>query len=307
MARRSKVVVGVFETSDAARQAVDDLVKAGFKKENIGVVSRNGKLKKGKAATDSKWEEGAVAGAATGAGVGALWALGIAAGALPAIGPVIAGGLLASVLASAAGGAAVAGLVGALIGLGIPEEDARYYESEFKQGRTIVTVRANGRAAEASEIITRHGGYDRESAPQREGRAKRTAATARAADGERVIPVRREEARVKKTPVKKGEVEVRKEVVTDQKTVTVPVEREEVVVERRPARRRAAAGVTPGKEEVRIPVTEEDVRVEKETVVDEEVVVGKRKERGSKTVSAPVRREKVTVEERGQTRDACRR
>jgi uncharacterized protein (TIGR02271 family) len=294
--------VGVFETRDAARQAVDDLVKAGFKKENIGVISRDSKVKKG-AAPDSHWEEGAVAGAATGAGVGALWALGIAAGVLPAVGPFIAGGLLASVLASAAGTAVAGGLVGALIGLGIPEEDAKYYEGEFKKGRTIVTVRANGRAAEATEIIERHGGYNRESA-EHAGAASRPAAgsSRKTSEEERVIPVRREEARVKKTPVKKGEVEVRKEVVTEQKSVTVPVEREEVVVERRPARRRASSGVTAGREEIRIPVKEEEVHVEKDTVVDEEVVVGKRKERGSKTVSAPVRREKVTVHEQGRTR-----
>src|SRR5207253_9660469 len=109
----------------------------------------------------TKWEEGAAVGAATGAGVGALWALGIAAGVLAPIGPVIAGGLLASVLASAAGGAAVAGIVGALIGLGIPEEDAKYYESEFKAGRVIVTVRAEGRSDEAWTILNRHGAYNR--------------------------------------------------------------------------------------------------------------------------------------------------
>jgi uncharacterized protein (TIGR02271 family) len=296
--------VGVFETPEAARQAVDELVKAGFKKDNIGVVLRDGKVKQGKA-TDTKWEEGAITGVATGAGVGALWALGIAAGALPAIGPIIAGGLLASVLASAAGGAAVAGLVGALIGLGIPEEDAAYYEGEFKQGRTLVTVRANGRAAEASAIISKHGGYDRSSA---EGEVNETAVTPSrvAGEGERVVEVRREEARARKTPVKKGEVRVHKEVVTEQQTLTVPVEREEVVIERRPVRRRSGAGVAPASEEIRIPIKEEIVDIEKDTIVDEEVSVGKRKVRDSKTVSTPVRREKVTVEEQGRTRGTGR-
>jgi hypothetical protein len=156
------VVVGVFHDRAAARQAVDELRLAGFPEDQIGVAAREGGFaaETDTAAAGSRWEEGAVTGAATGAGVGALWALGIAAHVLPALGPVILGGLLASVAASAAGGAAVGGLVGALVGLGVPEAEARYYESEFHAGRTLVTVRAPGRYEEASAILRRHGGRE---------------------------------------------------------------------------------------------------------------------------------------------------
>jgi len=61
---------------------------------------------------------------------------------------------------NAASGAAIAGLAGALIGLGIPEEEAHYYEGEFKAGRTLVTVRAPGRYEEAHDILRRFGAYD---------------------------------------------------------------------------------------------------------------------------------------------------
>src|SRR5215218_283492 len=140
------VAVGVFEDRRHAQAAVDDLRRAGFREDQVGVIARDeaGRVSTTveTAGTGSMMAEGAATGALAGAGAGALWALGIAAGVLPAIGPVIAGGVLASVLASAAGGAAVAGIVGALIGLGIPEEEARYYEGEFKAGRTVVTVQA---------------------------------------------------------------------------------------------------------------------------------------------------------------------
>jgi len=314
MARRNpKVLVGVFHTADAARAAVDDLVKAGFKQEDIGVISHDtqGKKKTAKKKGGTKWEEGAVTGAATGAGVGALWALGIAAGVLNPIGPIVAGGLLASVLASAAGGAAGAGLVGALIGLGISEGDAPDYESEFKEGRTLVTIRANGNYAEALEIIRRHGGYDRSTAVTNVEAAatttkiEKTNLTAPVAttneSEEATVEVKREQVKPRKRTVKKGDVRVRKEVVTDTQTISVPVEREEVVIERRPVRkgtRKTAVGPT---EEIRIPVKEEVVDVEKEVVVDEEVKVGKRKVRDTKTVTTPVRREKVKVEEQGDT------
>jgi hypothetical protein len=159
-------VVGVFRDREAARSAVNELRRLGFPEDQIGLITRDPSATAvtGETATGtvegSKWEEGAATGIAAGAGVGALWALGIAASVLPPIGPVVAGGLLASVLASAAGGAAIAGLVGALVGLGIPEEEARYYEGEITAGRTLVTVRAPGRMEEAEEILRGHGGYD---------------------------------------------------------------------------------------------------------------------------------------------------
>jgi hypothetical protein len=61
-------------------------------------------------------------------------------------------------LANAVGGAAVGGLLGALIGLGIPQEDARYYEEELHSGRTLITVLSEGRAAEAAAILVQNGG-----------------------------------------------------------------------------------------------------------------------------------------------------
>ena len=159
-------VVALFKDRDTARAAVNELRRLGFLESQIGVLSRDpaAQAVTGETATatveGSKWEEGAATGVAAGAGVGALWALGIAAGVLPAIGPVIAGGLLASVLASAAGGAAIAGVVGALIGLGIPEEEVKYYQRELKAGRYLVTVKTGSRLAEAERLLRRHGAYD---------------------------------------------------------------------------------------------------------------------------------------------------
>jgi len=299
--KNSRPVVGVFNDASHAQEAVRDLKQAGFTDDQIGVVSQGkGIAKRAKTANGKKGSraaEGAAAGVAAGASVGALWALGIAAGVLPVIGPVIAGGLLASVLASAAGGAAIAGVVGALVGLGIPEDEARYYEGEFQAGRTLVTVRADGRSDEAWAILNRHGAYNRETAG--------TAASAGAsglvgAEGGRTVEVREEQLRASKRPVKAGEVRVRKEVVTEQQTLCVPVEREEVVIERRPASGQAARGkgLRPG-EEIRIPVKEERVRVDKEAVVTEEVSVGKRKVQGTEEVTGTVRKEKVKVEKEG--------
>jgi hypothetical protein len=154
--------IGLFHDPSLARQAVHALKQAGFRDDQIGVLAPP--LNKAGDGRRAHTVEGAVAGVAAGAGAGALWALGMAAGLLPGIGPVLAGGVLASVLASAAGTAAVVGVVGALVGMGIPEEEAKYYESEFMEGRTIVSVQAEGRAAEAWTILKSHAGYNRRTA-----------------------------------------------------------------------------------------------------------------------------------------------
>ncbi len=156
-------VIGTFETSSQAQAAVNELRSMGFTEAQIGVASKSTDVVGGNSVTET--EENAGSGAATGAamglGAGALWGLGILAGVLPAIGPVIAGGTLAAIAASAATGAAAGGLAGALLGMGVSEDDVRYYDTEFSRGRTIITVDAGTRAADAERVLARHGGRNR--------------------------------------------------------------------------------------------------------------------------------------------------
>jgi len=115
---------------------------------------------------------------------------------------------------------------------------------------------------------------------------------------DRTIQLREERLKVSKTPVETGNVNVRKEVHTEHKTIDVPVEREEVVIERRPASGHAASGEIRD-EEIRIPVKEEKVNVSKDTVVKEEVSVGKRKVQDTERVSGDVRKEELKVDRQG--------
>jgi len=115
---------------------------------------------------------------------------------------------------------------------------------------------------------------------------------------DRTIQLREEELKVDKHRVNAGEVNVRKEVITEQRQITVPVEREEVVIERRPGHGQAATGDIKA-EQIRIPVSEEEVEVRKNTVVKEEVSVGKRKVTENKTVGGTVKKEELRVEEKG--------
>ena len=165
MKRTHTTAVGVFEDRQHAQQAVNELRRAGFREDQIGVAVRDGQSVEGAKDVHGKGSKaavGAATGVAAGAGIGALWGIGIIAGLLPAIGPAIAGGTLATILSSAAAGAAAAGLAGALIGLGIPEEEAKYYEKEVAAGRSLVTVRTDGRYDEAWDVMNRHGAYNYE-------------------------------------------------------------------------------------------------------------------------------------------------
>jgi len=321
--------VGVFADRQHAQQAVSELRRLGFREEQIGVASRGGETIEGATTTNTKGSHaaaGAATGVAAGAGLGALWGIGIIAGVLPAIGPAIAGGALAAILSSAAAGAVVAGLAGALIGMGVPEEEAKYYEGEFHSGRTIVTVKADGRYDEAVAVLRRNQGYDysqRQATTETRSSAGQTAGTHTAAatatasrgtagqtapmatmastqGGEQRIQAREEEMRVRKQPVQAGEVEVRKEVHTEHRTVEVPVTKEEVVIERRPVTGHQVASSAPAAgEQIRIPVTEEQVHIEKQPVVKEEVVVGKRKVQDTEKVAGTVRKEEIKVEKKG--------
>jgi uncharacterized protein (TIGR02271 family) len=136
-------------------------------------------------------------------------------------------------------------------------------------------------------------GWDKEPEPAMRGEGQRMRG-----EGDR-IQLREEELRPRKEAVEAGEVGIRKEVVEEQKTMDVPVTREEVTVERRPTERRPAEKPVGEDEKLRVPVREEQVSVEKQPVVSEEVEIGKRKMEGTKEVGGTVRREEAQVEREG--------
>jgi len=159
-------VVGVFASRTAAEKAYADLRAEGYRDDQIGLIGKDLKgnvVRKGKA-QESNSGEGAAIGAAAGALGGAAVGAAIITGMIPVVGPVLAIGTLGTILLNAAGGAVLAGIAGALIGFGIPEEDAKYYEQRVQEGQYLVTVSCED-GDRAWPVISRHGGYDRGSAP----------------------------------------------------------------------------------------------------------------------------------------------
>jgi len=117
--------------------------------------------------------------------------------------------------------------------------------------------------------------------------------TATSGETERLI-LKEEELDVRKVRVKTGEVVIRKEIVEEQRTIQVPVRREEVVIERQ-----GAEGSVSPTETIRIPVKEERVDVVTYPVDLEEVSVYTKSVQEEEQVSASLRREVGKVELQG--------
>ena len=287
-------VAALFQDQPSAERAIQRLKTAGFTEQEIGVAIRDREQQQSLTeSTGTQAAEDATKGAVGGGVVGGVLGLlaGVGALAIPGVGPIIAGGALASTLAGAGIGAAAGGLLGALVGMGVPEEDARHFEQGFQRGGILVTVQAGDRAEIARQALA-EGGADL-------GPSRRDLERGTTADRER-MELREEQLDVDTHKVQAGEVRVRKEVTTEQREIEVPVTREEVVIERHPVSGREATGRDIGEDEVRIPLMEEEVDVTKRAVVREEISVGKRPVEETKKVSGTVRREEARVETTGE-------
>jgi uncharacterized protein (TIGR02271 family) len=103
--------------------------------------------------------------------------------------------------------------------------------------------------------------------------------------------------RVRKEKVSNGDVQVRKESVTQMETVQVPVTREHLVVEHTDG-----SGRTDAEHAIRVPLSEERVHIDKDTVLREEYKVGKREVLQNESVSDTVRRERLLIDEASATK-----
>lgn len=191
---------------------------------------------------------------------------------------------------------------GSLTGAGLPEDRARYFGSNIHSGGCLVTVNTSGgSASEAIAILERNGADIGSGNVEFGSERNRTTESVRGGEtGERRIQLLGEMLRVHKERVSRGEVRLRKDVVSETKNIQVPVTREELVIERTDVSGdRPATGEIGTDREIRVPLSEERVRVDKDKVVTGEVRVGKRQVTENQTVSDEVRHEEVKVDKEG--------
>jgi uncharacterized protein (TIGR02271 family) len=195
-----------------------------------------------------------------------------------------------------------------LTDLGMSDADAQYFEDGVARGGALVTVKADARASEATAILQRNGAdlgsLGRSGNMPATAAAVGTAATAsRDVDysGDQSLQLKAERLSVDKVRVASGEARLRKRVVSEQQSVDVPVMHEELVIERHAVTDGKVGGTIGADETISIPLSREEVRVGKQTVVTEEVEIGKRAVAGTEHVSDTVRHEELVVEGEGIT------
>jgi uncharacterized protein (TIGR02271 family) len=151
-----------------------------------------------------------------------------------------------------------------------------------------VDLRANRREIVARRFLEHQRESDGATGSAYQGRQGR--------EEERTLTRAEEELRVGKREVNRGEARISKHVETERVSEPVTRRREEVVVERRPVEAGARADATISEDEVRVPLMEEEVIVEKRPVVKEELVIGKRVVEERDTVEAELRREEFDID-----------
>ena len=176
----------------------------------------------------------------------------------------------------------------------------RYALSDFLRGRNLEEVTAKTETPAAAAAATMAA----TSAPATSAPAARAvtaaAETPRSADRDEIrIPLRREEIGIEKVARESGHVRIHKTVRTEEKHFSVPVKREDVVIEHVAAGGKAPlTGDVPFEEEtVDVPLYEEDVRVSKRPYLEEELVVRTVARSVDREGSALLRHEEAEVED----------
>lgn len=177
----SKAIFGIAASAPQAERIVTDLRSAGFVSEDVSVL-----LPDKTATRDFAHEKHTKApeGAATGVGAGAVlggslgWLIGVGSLAIPGLGLFIAAGPIMATLAGAAVGAAVGGLSGALVGLGVPEFEAKQYESKIREGNILLSIHTEtvDQRRRAIDILAANQARDISTAGEATTRASRAAA-----------------------------------------------------------------------------------------------------------------------------------
>lgn len=178
----------------------------------------------------------------------------------------------------------------AFLNMGFTDEEAERYYSEVKSGSILLYV--------DKDYGTIYDEKDRDLGKTYTG--TNISATDTLNDEhtqEERLRLHEERLSIDKEQQQAGEVNVEKHIVETQERVEVPVEHEEVYIERRAVLDETAAGdIVDDGEKIHIPVMEERVEVTKRPVVSEEIVVGKRKVTDTELVNETVRREEANIQ-----------
>jgi hypothetical protein len=160
----TRSIIALYDNFETAQLAVQDLVDAGFDRNDISLVANDASGEMQRYTTDDYGDDDVKAGEGAGFGavVGTLVGLGVAL--IPGVGPVLAAGPLAAALMAgigAAAGAATGGVVASLVDFGVPEEEAHVYAESLRRGSTLVSINVDeSHISRVEEVLNRHRPVD---------------------------------------------------------------------------------------------------------------------------------------------------
>lgn len=309
-----KRAAGLFHSPNKAQKAVRDLNNSGYDMQNVSIVAKDADQIDGidPEKTGNKLDDGATAGALTGGTLGGITGLLVGLGtlAIPGVGPILLAGAaattIATTLAGAGIGVAAGGLVGGLVGLGIPEDRARVYRDSIKDGSFLVMV--NGTPAEvdrAEAIMNQHdvdefGIYDVPHSEMATALVDEDIRTRSDLNDSEKIRLYEERLKVNKQRTK-TDVSIGKRIETETANISVPVEKERLVIERKKVSSNAVSPlVNFGDDQIiRVDLYEETAKVSKQAFVREFVNIHKEVEQETVQRSGTVRREELEIVEEG--------
>lgn len=198
------------------------------------------------------------------------------------------------------------GLLDRLTGGGVQDTHAHLYAEGVRRGGALLTVSVpDGQTASVTDILNRSNAVNIEERGQHYQQTGFTAydETAAPYNADQIsqerdrVRLHAEQLRANKQSVQAGEVTIRKDVVSETKSIDVPVTHEEVVIERHAVNQPATAGEADFRDQtISVPVSAEQVTVNKTAVVTEEINVGKRQVQETQHVTDTVRHEEARLE-----------
>ena len=113
------------------------------------------------------------------------------------------------------------------------------------------------------------------------------------------LQLHEEKLDITKKWIKTGEVAIHKEIFTEEKTITIPVIHEELIIEKKVLDAENTDQTGEHTEIIRIPISEERIEVIKHPTVLEDVAIYKRQFQETKPITETLKKEKVHIETTG--------
>lgn len=184
------------------------------------------------------------------------------------------------------------------------KDSENFFKDSYQKKHHLVIIEGCNDPLRCRQLLTSYGATIEERGSKLYEQ-ERLQTDRREGDDITVMELREEQFSVDKERVQIGEVHLRKEIVEETRTVEMPLMHEELVIETRTLAGTSRAGVlTPtdigDTREIRIPVSEEQIHIERTVAPREEVRISRERVMENRVISENLKHEEFRLEEEGR-------